>query len=237
MKMTKYNVFTLFPETINAIKDHSILKRAIDAKIIEINAINFRNYTENKHNKVDDIPYGGGAGMVLMAQPIVDALKQNKATKTILLSPQGKPFTQHDANQLSKLDSINFVCGHYEGFDQRIEDYIDQEYSIGDFVLTGGELGAMVMIDAIARLKDGVIKGESHQNDSFQNGLLEHPHFTRPVEFEGKKVPEVLMNGNHKEIDKWRRQMSLLNTYKKRPDLLEKIELSQEDKEFLDKNK
>lgn len=235
--MTKYNVFTLFPETINAIKDHSILKRATDAKIIEINAINFRDYTENKHNKVDDIPYGGGAGMVLMAQPIVDALKANKATMTILLTPQGKPFTQDDANKLSKLDSINFVCGHYEGFDQRIEDYIDQEYSIGDFVLTGGELGAMVMIDAIARLKDGVIKGESHQNDSFQNGLLEHPHFTRPVEFEGKKVPEVLMNGNHKEIDKWRRQMSLLNTYKKRPELLNSVELSKEDKEFLEKNK
>lgn len=235
--MTKYNVFTLFPETINAIKDHSILKRAEDAKIIAINAINFRDYTENKHNKVDDIPYGGGAGMVLMAQPIVDALKANKAAKTILLTPQGKPFSQEDANKLSKLDSINFVCGHYEGFDQRIEDYIDDEYSIGDFVLTGGELGAMVMIDAIARLKDGVIKGESHQNDSFQNGLLEHPHYTRPVEFEGKKVPQVLMGGNHKEIDKWRREMSLLNTQKKRPDLLEGVELTDKEKEFLKKHK
>jgi tRNA (guanine37-N1)-methyltransferase len=206
--------------------NESIIKRAIDDDKVIINTIDFRTFSTNKHQKVDDYPFGGGAGMVLKAQPIYDALVSidgYEDAMKIIVTPQGKPFEQDDAYNLANLKHLIILCGHYEGFDERVREYFDLELSIGDFVLTGGELAAMVITDAVTRLLDGVLgKEDSHINDSFNNGLLEHPHYTRPREFKGKKVPEVLLNGNHKEIDKWRFEASLKRTKERRPDLFEK---------------
>ena len=228
----KFNILTLFPEMVENYFQYSILKRAVDSKVIEISTVNPRDYTENKHKKVDDIPYGGGAGMVLMPQPYVDAyssVKKLENSITVMLSPQGEPLTDSMVNELSHYDQMILLCGHYEGFDERIREIIKpKEVSIGDFVLTGGELPALCLIDAVSRKIEGTLgKIESADEDSFSNGLLEYPQYTRPRDFRGYKVPEVLLNGNHKEINNFRLTQSLERTKQKRPDLYQKYVESQ----------
>ncbi len=223
-----FDVLTLFPDMVENYFNFSILKRAVDAGIISVNTVNPRDYTKNKHKKVDDTPYGGGAGMVLMPQPYVDAyesVERLENSTTIMLSPQGEPLNDSIVNDLAKYDQIVMLCGHYEGFDERIREIIKpQEISLGDFVLTGGELPALCLIDAISRKIDGTLgKIESADEDSFSNGLLEYPHYTKPREYRGLKVPDVLLNGNHKEINEFRLQKSLERTKTKRPDLYEKF--------------
>ena len=218
----KIDILTLFPEMFDGFKNESIIKRAIDSKKVEINTCNFRDFAKNKHKKVDDTPYGGGAGMVLMCQPIYDAVESLKTdkSKVILLSPQGKPYTQKKAYELSKEEHLIFICGHYEGFDERIGTLCDEEISIGDYVLTGGELPSMVITDSVVRLLPGVIEEESHEIDSFNENLLDYPTYTKPRNYKGMKVPEVLLSGDHKRIDEWRKEQRLLVTKEKRPDLL-----------------
>ena len=223
----RFDVLTLFPEMIQNYCSQSIIKRAIESNVIEINTINPRDYTLDKHKKVDDTPYGGGAGMVLMAQPYVDAYESVEKlpnSKTIMLTPQGKPLTDDVVNELSNNEQLILLCGHYEGFDERIRDIIKpEEISIGDFVLTGGELPALCVIDSVSRKLEGTLgKIESAEEDSFANGLLEYPHYTKPREYRGLKVPEVLLNGNHAEINKFRYEQQLERTKKRRPDLFEK---------------
>ena len=223
----KFDVMTLFPEMIEDYCGHSIMKRALDKQIFEVNTINPRDYTLDKHKKVDDTPYGGGAGMVLMAQPYVDAyesIQKSENSVTIMLSPQGEPLNDCIVNELSGFDQIILMCGHYEGFDERIREIIKpREISIGDFVLTGGELPALCLIDAVSRKIDGTLgKIESADEDSFSNGLIEYPHYTKPREYRGLRVPEVLLNGNHKEINEYRFQKSIERTKIKRPDLYQK---------------
>ncbi len=222
-----FDVITLFPEMVENYFSYSILKRAVEAGIIHVNTTNPRDFTENKHKKVDDMPYGGGAGMVLMPQPYVDAYEsvpKLENTLTIMLSPQGEPLTDKIVNKLSQYNQLIMLCGHYEGFDERIREIIKpKEISIGDFVLTGGELPALCLIDAVSRKIEGTLgKIESADEDSFSNGLLEYPHYTRPREYRGLKVPEVLLNGNHKEINEFRLKKSIERTQAKRPDLYEK---------------
>ncbi len=222
----RIDVLTLFPNMFTGFLNESIMGRAIDNNLVEVNLIDFREFSNSKHKKVDDYPFGGGAGMVLQVQPVYDALISidgyEKALK-ILVSPQGETFAQKKAYELSSNEHIIILCGHYEGYDERIRDYFDLEISIGDYVLTGGELAAMVLIDSVTRVKPKVInKDESHLNDSFSNDLLEHPHYTRPREFNGKKVPEVLLNGNHEHIKKWRHEESLKRTKERRKDLYNK---------------
>ena len=233
----KISVLTLFPEFFDSFRNTSIVARALSKQEIEFETIDYRTYTLDKHNHVDDTPYGGGAGMVLMAQPIVDALADLPNSHVVMLTPQGKTFTQQKARELANQEHLVLVCGHYEGFDERIRDYVDEEISLGDYVLTGGELGAMVISDAVFRLCQGVIRQASHEDDSFENGLLEYPQYTRPVEFEGKKVPEVLLSGHHENIRRWRLKESLRKTYLRRPDLLEKREFTKEEVKFLEEIK
>lgn len=227
----KFDVMTLFPEMIESYCSYSILKRAIDSGVISVSTINPRDYTLDKHKKVDDTPYGGGAGMVLMAQPYVDAYESvQKAEKsiTVMLSPQGEPLNDKLVNDLAEYDQIIMMCGHYEGFDERIRDIIQpKEISVGDFVLTGGELPALCLIDAVSRKIEGTLgKIASADEDSFSNGLLEYPHYTKPREYRGLKVPEVLLNGNHKEIAEFRLQQSIERTKLKRPDLYDRYNSS-----------
>ena len=228
-----FDVLTLFPEMIDNYCGYSILKRAVENNVLQVNTINPRDFTLDKHKKVDDTPYGGGAGMVLMAQPYADAyesVKKQENSITVMLSPQGTPLDDKLVNDLAKYDQIVMLCGHYEGFDERIRDIIKpMEISIGDFVLTGGELPALCLIDAVSRKIEGTLgKIESADEDSFSNGLLEYPQYTKPREYRGLKVPEVLLNGNHKEINEFRMQESLKRTKIKRPDLysayIEKME-------------
>lgn len=219
-----FDVLTLFPEMIENYCGYSILKRALENDILKVNTINPRDFTLDKHRKVDDTPYGGGAGMVLMAQPYVDAyesIEKIDSSVTIMLSPQGSPLTDAVVNELAEFKQIIMLCGHYEGFDERIRDIIKpREISIGDFVLTGGELPALCLIDAVSRKIEGTLgKIESADEDSFSNGLIEYPHYTKPREYRGLKVPDVLLNGNHKEINEFRYQESLKRTKQKRPDL------------------
>lgn len=219
-----FDVLTLFPEMIDNYCGYSILKRAVENNVLQVNTINPRDFTLDKHKKVDDTPYGGGAGMVLMAQPYVDAyesVKKQENSITVMLSPQGTPLDDKLVNDLAKYDQIVMLCGHYEGFDERIRDIIKpMEISIGDFVLTGGELPALCLIDAVSRKIEGTLgKIESADEDSFSNGLLEYPQYTKPREYRGMKVPEVLLNGNHKEINEFRMHESLKRTKIKRPDL------------------
>ena len=218
----KIDVLTLFPEMFTGVISSSIIKRAIDDKKIEINLHNFRDYSKDIHHKVDDTPYGGGCGMILTCQPIFDCvndLKDDEST-VILLTPDGTPYKQEIANNLVKLKHLIIICGHYEGFDDRIRSICDMEISIGDYVLTGGEIPAMVLIDSVTRLIDGVINKESYQNDSFYNGLLDYPQYTKPREYNGLKVPDVLLSGNHKEIEKYRMEAALEKTRTRRCDLL-----------------
>lgn len=224
--MKQYTVLTLFPEMIIQAFSYSILARAQKEGHIAINAINIRDFSKNKQRHIDDYPYGGGAGMVMQPQPIYDAyqsIPNEKRGRIIYLSPQGKRFTQSIAQQLSKEKNIVFLCGHYEGVDERVlEELHVEELSLGDFVLTGGEIAAVAIIDAIARLVPGVLRKEiSFQEESFSEGLLEYPQYTRPPIFMGRKVPEVLLSGHHGNIAKWRKEQSVLRTKQKRPDLLQ----------------
>lgn len=236
----RFDILTLFPEMIEGMLNQSILKRAIEKKIIEVNIINFRDFSTNKHSTVDDYAYGGGAGMLISVEPIHLAMKTipniDKAYK-ILTSPSGNVYNQNKAEKLSKLDHIVIVCGHYEGIDNRILDYIDEEISIGDYVLTGGEIPACAIIDSIARLVPGVISDESIVGESFTMGLLEYPQYTRPYEYDGKKVPDMLVSGHHANIKKWQRYQSLKKTYEVRPELLGNIALTNEDIKMLEEIK
>jgi len=221
----KIDVLTLFPDMFNGVFNESIIKRAIDDKKVEINLINFRDYTNDPHNKIDDTPYGGGAGMVLSCQPIFDCIRDIKTdeSKVIMLTPGGKVYKQKMAYDLSKEKHLILLCGHYEGFDERIKSICDMEISIGDYVLTGGEIPAMILIDSITRLIPGVINERSHIEDSFnEHFLLDYPSYTKPAVYEGMEVPEVLLSGDHKKIDEYRYQESLRITRENRPDLLEK---------------
>jgi len=223
LKKIKFNILTLFPEMF-AVLNESIIGRAIEQGKVEVNSVNIRDFSENKHNRVDDYPYGGGAGMVIKAPPIYRAYKSlnvDKKVPVIYMSPQGKPFTQKIAKELANFDELVILCGHYEGIDERIiEEIVTEEISIGDYVLTGGELPAMVIIDTVARLVDDVITKESIEEESFSNNLLEYPQYTRPEEFNGKRVPDVLLSGHHANIKKWREEEALKCTKLKRPDLL-----------------
>ena len=222
----KFDILTLFPEMFDSIKQ-SIIGKAIEKNLIEINLINIRDFSKDKHKKVDDTPYGGGAGMVLKPDVVYDAYLNVKSdnAKVIYLSPKGKTLNQEKVKELSKEKHIILLCGHYEGIDQRVLDKIvDEEISIGDYVLTGGEIPAMVLIDSVIRYVEGVINGESVEEESFSNGLLEYPQYTRPEIFLDKKVPEVLLSGHHENIKKWREEKSLEITRLKRPDLLKKGE-------------
>lgn len=235
----KFDVLTLFPEMFEPLKQ-SIIKRAVEKNLIDINLINIRDFSEDKHNKVDDTPYGGGAGM-LMKPDVVDraynSIKSENA-KVIYLTPQGKTLNQRIVRDLSKQEHLILLCGHYEGIDQRVLDKIvDEEISIGDYVLTGGELPAMVLIDSVSRYVDGVLSDESTDEESFSNGLLEYPQYTRPEIFDNVKVPNVLISGHHENIRKWRRERSLENTFKKRPEMLENIELTEKEKVYIEKLK
>lgn len=239
--MIRFDVLTLFPDMFRAVLGDSIINRAVEKGIIELNFIDIRDFTENKHRKVDDYPYSGGGGMLMAAQPIYDAyqsIAKNLDYKpfTVYMSPQGKVFDQKMAVELSEYKHIVILCGHYEGVDQRVLDMIaDAEISLGDFVLTGGEIPAMAVIDAVSRMIPGVLANEnSYSDESHFSGLLEYPQYTRPEEFMGVKIPEVLISGHHANINKWKRQEALRNTLKKRPDLLEKAELTEEDIKFLD---
>lgn len=221
----RFDVLTLFPDMVEDYFKYSILKRAVEVNVIEVNTINPRDYALNKHKKVDDTPYGGGAGMVLMPQPYVDAYEsivKNENSLTVMLSPQGTPLNDQLVNDLTRYNQIILMCGHYEGFDERIREIIKpKEISIGDFVLTGGELPALCLIDAVSRKLEGTLgKIESAQNDSFSDGLLEYPQYTKPRDFRGFKVPEVLLNGNHKEIEEFRNSQRFIRTKIRRPDLL-----------------
>lgn len=223
----RFDVLTLFPEMINEACSHSIMKRALDSDVIEVNAINPRDYTLDKHKKVDDTPYGGGAGMVLMAQPYVDAyesIEKQENSITLMMTPQGETFDNNMGRKLAKYDQIIILCGHYEGFDERIRDIIKpKEVSIGDFVLTGGELPALCVIDSVSRKLDGTLgKQESMEYDSFEDGLLEYPQYTKPREYRGLEVPKVLLNGNHALINEYRKEQQLIRTKQRRPDLYEK---------------
>ena len=236
----KFHVLTLFPDMITDGLGTSVTGRAIDRGTIQVNAINIRDYSRDKHKHVDDYPYGGGAGMVMQPEPVYlayeDLTKQSGSRpRVIYVTPQGATFTQSMAEEFAKEEELVFLCGHYEGVDERILEEIVTEYvSIGDYVLTGGELPAMVMIDAISRLIPGVLNNdESAEFESFHDNLLEHPHYTRPVEFRGKRVPDVLLSGHHANIEKWRREQSLKRTLERRPDLLEDAPLSREDIRYL----
>ena len=230
---------TLFPEMFPGILQSSIMKKAQDQGVVRFSVTDFREYTENKHKKVDDYPYGGGAGMVLQPQPLFDAVdavtKTEKKRRVILMCPQGERFTQAKAEELSQEEELVFICGHYEGYDERIREHlVTDELSLGDFVLTGGELAAMTIADSVVRLlPDAIGKQESHEDDSFSTGLLEYPHYTRPADFRGFRVPDVLLSGNHAKIAEWRQYESLKRTYKRRPDLLKTYPLTKEDREML----
>ena len=221
----KIDILTLFPNMFDGVFQESIIKRAVDEKKVEINLINFRDYTNDPHNKVDDTPYGGGAGMVLMCQPIFDCVKsiRTEDAKVILMTPDGIPYKQKMAYDLSNEKHLIIICGHYEGFDERIRSICDLEVSIGDYVLTGGEVPAMVLVDSITRLLPGVIREDSHLEDSFnENYLLDYPTYTKPRVYEGMEVPEILLSGDHKKINEYRYNESLKRTEERRPDLLKK---------------
>ena len=240
-----FHILTLFPEMVTGGLNTSILGRAAQNGHIGLEAVNIRDFTKNKHKKVDDYPYGGGAGMLMQAQPVFDAFKSveekiisrgGKSPRVIYVTPQGKVFNQQMAQELAQEQDLVFLCGHYEGIDERVLEEIVTDYvSIGDYVLTGGELPAMVMVDTISRLVPGVLHNDvSAEFESFQDNLLEYPQYSRPEEWHGKKVPPVLLSGHHANIEKWRREQSILRTYERRPDLLEKSSLTWKEKKWLE---
>ncbi|MBH5316667.1 tRNA (guanosine(37)-N1)-methyltransferase TrmD [Paenibacillus sp. GSMTC-2017] len=236
----KIDVLTLFPEMFDGVFGASILGKAKDKGIVSLQAINFRNYSNNKHNTVDDYPYGGGGGMVLKPEPVFAAVEDlqidpNKKPRVILMCPQGEQFTQRKAEELAGEEHLVLICGHYEGYDERIRKYlVTDELSVGDYVLTGGEIPAMTVIDSVVRLLPGVLGNEtSAVTDSYSTGLLEYPHYTRPAEFRGWTVPDILVSGHHAKIDLWRREQSLLRTLQRRPDLLKDAELTKKERHWL----
>ncbi len=240
----KITIMTLFPEMCNAVLDESIIGRARKNGIIEIDTVNIRDFTLDKHNRVDDAPYGGGMGMLMQTQPIYDCFaslcsEDGKKPHLIYMSAQGKTLTQKRVKELSQLPNIAILCGHYEGVDERIiEEIVDEEISVGDYVLTGGELPALILSDSIARMIDGVLPNdEAKELESHYSGLLEYPQYTRPPEWHGRKVPDILLSGHHGNIDKWRREKSLERTLERRPDMLKSAELTKKDREYLAKLK
>ena len=240
-----FHILTIFPDMVSRGLDTSILARAALSGLISINAVDIRDYTLDKHGKVDDYPYGGGAGMVMQAQPVYDAFlavkKQCRSSspRVIYVTPQGSVFNQSKAEELSKEEELIFLCGHYEGIDERVlEEIVTDNISIGDYVLTGGELPAMVMIDAISRLLPGVLNNDvSAEFESFYDNLLEYPQYSRPEEWNGRKVPEILLSGHHANVEKWRREQSLIRTLERRPDLLENAALTDKERKFLEEYK
>ncbi len=237
-----FHILTLFPEMVMDGLNTSIIGRAVNNNLLTIEAINIRDFAENKHNRVDDYTYGGGAGMLMQAGPVYGAYqsvveKTGTTPRVVYLSPQGQTFSQSMAEEFAKEEELVFLCGHYEGIDERVLEEIVTDYvSIGDYVLTGGELPAMVMIDAIARLIPGVLHNDaSAEFESFQDNLLEYPQYTRPEEWHGKVVPEILLSGHHANVEKWRREQSVIRTAQRRPDLLEKAELTEKEKELAKK--
>jgi tRNA (guanine37-N1)-methyltransferase len=239
----KIDVLTLFPAMFEGVFSASILGKARDKGIVSLETVNFRDFANNKHNTVDDYPYGGGGGMVLKAEPIFSAVESltshlagdDRQPRIILMCPQGEPFSQSKAEELAGEKHLIFICGHYEGYDERIREHlVTDELSIGDYVLTGGELPAMVMIDSVVRLLPGVLGNEtSAVTDSFSTGFLEYPHYTRPVQFREYEVPEILLSGHHANIEKWRRQQAIYRTWTKRPELLEQVSLTSEERKWL----
>lgn len=230
-------ILTLFPEMFDGILTNSIIKRALANNIVEIKIINIRDYTLDKYGRVDSAPVGGGAGLIMKCQPLLDCLKANKGegARTFLMSPRGKSYNQQKAHEIVKnYNEIVLICGHYEGVDERVNDYVDELVSIGDYILTGGEIAAMAIADSIVRLLDGAIASESTVEESFENGLLEYPQYTEPYEYDSKKIPDILYSGNHKAIEKWRKKQSLKLTREYRPDLFEQYELSKQDKKLLE---
>ena len=232
----KITVLTLFPGMFEGFKTTSIIKRAIGKGVVDFQAVDIREYTTDKYNRTDTPPIGGGAGLIQKCQPIVDCLKANggDSAHKVLLSPRGKTYRQEDAVRLSKLDHLMLVCGHFEGVDERVNDYVDELISIGDYVLTGGEIPSMAIADSVIRLLDGAITASSLQDESFTGDTLEYPQYTEPCDFEGKKVPDILYSGNHQAIEKWRRKQSLLLTKQHRPDLFDKLSLSKSDIKLLE---
>ena len=233
--MKLFNLLTVYPEFFESFKNYGLIKKGLDRNLIAMNIIDIRNFTSDKHKRVDFRPIGGGPGMIIQYEPVREALNQINQTRVILLSPQGKPLTQSKLIQLSTENNITFVCGRYEGVDERIiENLIDEEISIGDYVLSGGEMPASIIVEGITRLIPGVAENiESIENDSFNNNLLDYPHYTKPNKIDGLAVPDILLSGNHQEISRWRRKQSLGMTYLKRPDLLKNVYLSKEDDRLL----
>ena len=234
----KITILTLFPEMFDGFLNNSIIKRAIAKNIVEVKLVNIRDFTLDKNHRVDSAPIGGGACLIMKCQPIVDAINSVKAkdSKTIMLSPRGKTYNQAKAIELSKEQDLILLCGHYEGIDERVNKYVDEQISIGDYILTGGELGSMVIADSVIRLLDGAIAEESISEESFDENLLEYPQYTEPYDFNGDKVPVILYSGNHQAIKKWRRKQSLKLTKAHRPDLFEKVVLSKQDKKLLEED-
>lgn len=237
----RIDILTLFPEMCESVLSESIIGRSRESGLVEINCTNIREYSKDKHRRVDDATYGGGLGMLMQVDPIYDCFcdlteKLGKRPHLIYMSPQGKTLTQERVKELSRLDNIAILCGHYEGVDERvIEEIVDEEISIGDYVLTGGELPALILADSISRMLPGVLAEDAaFEEESHYNSLLEYPQYTRPYEWHGKKVPDVLLSGHHANINKWRREQSLRRTYERRPDLLETAELDKKDKQFLE---
>lgn len=232
----KISILTLFPEMFEGFTSNSIIKRAIGKGLVEIELVNIRDFTKDKYNRTDTPPVGGGAGLVQKAQPIVDALASIKTptSYSIIMSPRGKTYCQADAKRFSSLEHLIIVCGHYEGIDERVNSYCDESISIGDYILTGGEIPAMGISDSVIRLLDGAISSSSLEDESFNSDLLEYPQYTEPYDFNGEKIPAILYCGNHQAINKWRRKQSLYLTRKHRPDLFSKIELTKQDKKLLE---
>lgn len=232
----KITILTLFPEMFDGFMNNSIIKRAIAKNVVTISFINIRDFTKDKYGRVDSAPIGGGAGLIMKCQPVIDCLNSVKkeGSKVLLMSPRGQTYNQKKAHDLlEKTEDLVIICGHYEGIDERVNDYVDELVSVGDYILTGGELGAMVISDSIIRLIDGAIAEESIVEESFENGLLEYPQYTEPYDYDGKKVPDILYSGNHQAIDKWRRKQSLKITEEYRKDLFDKVELTKQDKKLL----
>lgn len=234
----KITILTLFPEMFESYLNNSIIKRAQAKNLVEFELVNIRDFTKNKNHRVDDYPTGGGAGLIMQCQPVLDALKsvKNENSKVLLTSPRGRTFSQEMAMSLSKNQHLIFICGHYEGIDERVNKYVDELISIGDFILTGGEVPVMAMSDSIIRLIKGVITEESIVDESFNNGLLEYPQYTFPYDYEGDTIPDILFSGNHQAIEKYRKKQSLVLTRTHRPDLFEKYNLTKQDKKLLDEH-